>query len=606
MASVIKFVEKDAEPDSVWFYFLRAVSGDSGKCKKCNAIIKTTSGSTSGLRTHMHSIHNLNVNKRQKPDSGNVPQTKKITDFDDISKSNTLEACIARMAAKDGISFNVIASSDDIRKGLIARGFENPPKSATSVRDIILKCHMKVKQQIKDELNKLIVGGKRVSITLDEWTSQRNRRYLNINIHTEHQLWNVGLQRVIGNLPAEKCADEITNKLNEYNISLEKHVVSMTTDGAAVMTKLGRISPSEQQLCLVHGIQLAVVKVLYKKSYTTPIRDFSDSEDSEDENTDVVFMDKDIRATIEKVRKVVRIFRRSPTKNDELLQKYVHADFGKEYKLILDTRTRWSSLFLMLERFDLLKSCIKKALIDLNMADTISEADFLLITKLKLALYPVKLTVDACCTEDATLLTADASLQFMLNELSKQNGSISASLKDELIKRITERRSTMSSVLQYLHCRAAFSKKSYDKEVFKVLNKNSIHAFILKLLQRLYPEIEDVNNLNDTLSDEDDIIIPIEDRLRAAISDKLNERSNIQECNDIDSIIKQELCLFEASNKRGKYLQMAYEFLLTIPPTSIDSERAFSVAGGVCTKIRNRLEDNTLEALTCLKCHFNK
>ena len=41
----------------------------------------------------------------------------------------------------------------------------------------------------------------------------------------------------------------------------------METDiiGASVMVKVGKLLPCYQQLCYAHGIQLAVVDVLYKK-----------------------------------------------------------------------------------------------------------------------------------------------------------------------------------------------------------------------------------------------------------------------------------------------------------------------------------------------------
>ncbi|GBM35636.1 hypothetical protein AVEN_244522-1 [Araneus ventricosus] len=59
---------------------------------------------------------------------------------------------------------------------------------------------------------------------------------------------------------------------------------------------------------------------------------------------------------LQKVRKVVKLFKRSPTKYDMYLQKYVKEDTGKELNLILDCRTRWNSLLAMIERFHKLKN----------------------------------------------------------------------------------------------------------------------------------------------------------------------------------------------------------------------------------------------------------
>ena len=44
----------------------------------------------------------------------------------------------------------------------------------------------------------------------------------------------------------------------------KKDIVCVTTDGAAVMKKVGRlISEVDQQLCFAHGIHLAVIKAFY-------------------------------------------------------------------------------------------------------------------------------------------------------------------------------------------------------------------------------------------------------------------------------------------------------------------------------------------------------
>ena len=50
------------------------------------------------------------------------------------------------------------------------------------------------------------------------------------------------------------------------------------------------------------------------------------------------------------------MFKRSPIKKENYLQNYVKIKFGKIIHLIIDCKTRWSSLFLMLERFDKLKN----------------------------------------------------------------------------------------------------------------------------------------------------------------------------------------------------------------------------------------------------------
>ena len=52
-----------------------------------------------------------------------------------------------------------------------------------------------------------------------------------------------------------------------------------------------------------------------------------------------------------------------------------------------------------------------------------------------------------------------------------------------------------------------------------------------------------------------------------------------QRAGDINKCLKKEMSLFKDKGVRGRYLQQVYDLLLTIRPTSVESERAFSAAG---------------------------
>jgi len=67
-------------------------------------------------------------------------------------------------------------------------------------------------------------------------------------------------------LPAEKCVELLQAKLAEFGLRLENDIVCICTDGASVMSKVGRLISAEHQLCYAHGVQLAVVDVLYKSN----------------------------------------------------------------------------------------------------------------------------------------------------------------------------------------------------------------------------------------------------------------------------------------------------------------------------------------------------
>ena len=97
------------------------------------------------------------------------------------------------------------------------------PKSVlTSIREQVMKYGLHVTEMIKHDLFLKKSKGDNFSFTLDEWTSVRNRRYLNLNIHWVGYFWNLGLVRIQGIFSAEKCIETISSKpgvLNRGEIS---------------------------------------------------------------------------------------------------------------------------------------------------------------------------------------------------------------------------------------------------------------------------------------------------------------------------------------------------------------------------------------------------
>lgn len=68
----------------------------------------------------------------------------------------------------------------------------------------------KTKCKTMQEIQKRITEDQMVCLTLDEWTSVSNKRYLNINIHfMDGFMFNLGLVAVSGSLPAERIVEEV-------------------------------------------------------------------------------------------------------------------------------------------------------------------------------------------------------------------------------------------------------------------------------------------------------------------------------------------------------------------------------------------------------------
>ena len=121
------------------------------------------------------------------------------------------------MTAYDGLPFKVFITSIDLRKSLTALGY-SLPKSLTTIGEHVIKYGTHIFERIKHDLLLRKSKGQKFSLTLDEWTSLRNKRYLNINIHGIGYFWNLGLVRILGSFSAERCVDAVSNKLNEFGI----------------------------------------------------------------------------------------------------------------------------------------------------------------------------------------------------------------------------------------------------------------------------------------------------------------------------------------------------------------------------------------------------
>jgi len=640
----------DFKKDGVWEHFLREKGGNSAKCKLCSTILKATGGSTKGLHEHLKRIHSVSVLKRQSADDDTGPSTSSAPTHRpgpmkkyliDNLEENSLAATLSRLTACDGLSFNVIATSMDLRRGLVAMGFSQVPSAVATIKQHVMAYGQRVRSFVMTDLEKKKAEGQRFSLTFDEWTSKRNRRYMNINVHArDGEYWSLGLLRVHGSMPADKCVALVEQKLGEFGLNLSTDIVCICTDGASVMKKVGKLMAVEQQLCYAHGVQLAVLDVLYGRRTSTaavaevePETESTTPKDDDDDamaaehgegleivqdtnDSDVIAeLSGEYKEVVDKVRAVVRIFRRSPTKNDAVLQVYVKREFGKELSLSLDCRTRWNSLFDMLSRYLHLRTAVQKAMIDLKQPVHLTDADFAVVQDIVSTLEPVKLAVTALCRRAMTLVTAETALNFCLVQLRKQSSELAKTLAIAIEERLNERRAVHAGVLAYLHSTSA---RSTATELFSVPS----NATIKKFVHQLYTRLNTVNSAEESpvaVSGADDAAhgtdadttstLTLEQQLEIAITESSSSTtpstpSTSHAADKLLSAVKAEMSVYEASGTRGRCLDAVYKYLLTVPPTSVEAERAFSAAGVLCAKLRSRLDDFTVDTLCFLRAYY--
>lgn len=357
----------------------------------------------------------------------------------------TMAELVAKLIALDGIPAFAISKSDFIRESFVARNMQLPAYP-NKIMDLLHQFFEFARNEKIEEIRALKQKGVRFSGTTDEWTSAANKRYSNANIHASDGIAiNLGLIRIPKHGTAEILKALWVEKLAEFNLC-EDDMVAATTDGATVMVKMGRLIDSEHQECLNHGFHLAVIDVIFGKIQTEPLdedevepdiselvddmpddleleeEEIEEDEHDEQENFAAFFVEEnimirpDIKHALDRVRKNVKTFRRSPVKN-AILQEFMKAKHGHERALILDCPTRWSSQATMLERFLPDYDCIKKALTVLKCEHQLVDDIIPLLKDLLEALQPIELAVEKLSSCDCDLLKSEGKLNFLFYKI---------------------------------------------------------------------------------------------------------------------------------------------------------------------------------------------
>ena len=443
-----------------------------------------------------------------------------------------------------------------------------------------------------------------------------------VNLHDEaHNVTSLGMVRVTGSMPAEKALELLDARLEEFGLDRERHIVGATTDGASVMIKLGRLMNTEHQQCHSHGIHLAVVDLIYKASSSDslppPLVDLDEEEDSDEENeegegeeeetdnaTDSMFpeLNDQLVPIIKKVRKIVRIFRKSPMKNDTL-QKYIKAKnpTAKTLNLVIDVRTRWNSLLAMLRCFLRVIDAVEKALIDFALRNLIlTEEEVELLKMVVDVLETIEIGAVALGSNEMDILQADRIFEFMLKKLEENGSSTGNTMVGITQQRIFQRRNQpLVGVLYYL------SSPEPSESTLDYPSKPEVAKKIRDLYVRLFWR-QDHEPCN-----EEEVIEPAEKVSKLEeLQQYLNRnessapKQNFSSQAGILTQIKKEMSVFESTGERPACIEKVFKAVRSLPPTSTEAERAFSAAGLFLTKIRSSLSDQSIDNLCLLRKHF--
>jgi hAT family C-terminal dimerisation region len=196
---------------------------------------------------------------------------------------------------------------------------------------------------------------------------------------------------------------------------------------------------------------------------------------------------------------------------------------------------------------------------------------------------------------------AEATIVFLLDELTRQNTELSSKFYNSILHRITSRRNAvLVDLLLYLKNPDYIPGHNHYKQT----PKTTIHKLGIELIQQHFLDYSSGNEAS-TSND-----IPIHTNSEGSIRERLKlsiKKYSTLTTDDsaIPDNLKREFLWFERNKKRPRIMDQLFLALSTIQPTSTQSERNFSVSSNILTKQRNQLLDKNLNAMYLLKVIFS-
>ena len=444
----------------------------------CGVKISTPTGTPSGLKTHLKTIHDIDPSVSN---STNIEPAAKITKFaleSSITFKTDIKTRLARMVCVDNFSINAISKSKEIN-ALCKIVYNKSVPSFDTIRKYAIDHYEDVKAEIINSI-KTLSKSEMPTISFDEWTSVGTVQILNVIVHFKDVNFNIGVREITNiSCTAEVLKHNIFSLLYDHGITHGKKLM-VTADGASTNKKLAKISNINLQLCINHGLNLSIVDVFYvKKDGITETGleydDFSEDElESDDEivnpepeeldaavvknwkyqdeeifeNQETpVILKSELRMVLKKVRKVSSRIRNS-AKHKRALKQYT------ELMPKLDVQTRWSSMANMCSRFIEILPFIKKSYIDLGISFNIDQNEISILKLITELLNPVCETVRTLSKVNSNLLTADTEITKLVNTLNSKTIFSNSNIKNEFVtaieNRFIQRRTRYSDILQFL------------------------------------------------------------------------------------------------------------------------------------------------------------
>ncbi|KAH6942679.1 hypothetical protein HPB50_009230 [Hyalomma asiaticum] len=182
----------------IWNFFVKVPPGQEAQCLKCHSILKTPTGTTTTLATHLKRHPDVfvtyekercarkSVKSTAKPDvqQPSVADRFKRKLKHTAPKAQQMTKAIAGFIARGMHSYSVVEEPGFVAVMNAAMPEYVVPSRTTFSRAIIPELYASKKQNLMNSLQAVVDGGvEAISITTDSWTSRANESYLSVTCH---------------------------------------------------------------------------------------------------------------------------------------------------------------------------------------------------------------------------------------------------------------------------------------------------------------------------------------------------------------------------------------------------------------------------------------
>jgi len=578
----------------VWKHFTK-MSVCKSKCKICDKELPTVGGNTTGMRNHMRTAHpscmEAAANPQPKLQSFGIGPQRPCSD----QQQEKITDMLADVLAEHLLPLQFVESASLRRLLAFLEPNYKPPCRQTMTARMIAKKDT-LAATMKTEMSE---QAESVSITTDIWTSLTNEAYMSFTATYITPQWtvrNVILDSAImlERHTLENIAAELARIAGDWGIG--NKVLACVHDGASNVKQAGARNDWVDIHCAAHVLHLCVTSAMGTNKTTN----------------------KPIARCVGAASRLVSHFHHSPLATNALLkrqQEMKPTETSK--KLVQHCKTRWNSAYDMMERLVELRWPVAAVLSDREIVKQ-QDAKTLELTEDQWELMRCMLTVLQPLQTATALLSAEKSPPasvcipmiwgLLNNHLAAQDTDLDAvrqfkrEMKDELSKRFPLSKEeaghpfVVASILDPAHKHLPAVPEevrlaAYDN-VRELLSNVALpddesaeaEEGEESAAKRHCPGLEFI--LGDQYSTGTEIV-SADTEFESYLSDKPASRGDV-------------LQWWAANATNYSRVAVLARRYLAIPPTSVASERVFSLSGRVITKTRNRLLPDTATCLVFL------